>query len=240
MLNIVAYCRKDKNIVLHECDDKIGVIVLIHGSGSNNKEWFVPKKLIKKYLSNYIIYAINLHDYYRPGSMPDKSITEFTDVARQQLKDIYERHDMSITLIGHSMGGLVSLELLDRIQIVEDVDNDKVIKNIITISSPIKGAPLLTKTFFSKILNTFRHQEMTPKSEYLINLHNIVRSSKLNTNPNRILTIGSTKDIHVPNDYASLENINSDHMVVEYGHGSIVDNHEIWINISQWLANKFE
>ncbi len=80
------------------------------------------------------------------------------------------------------------------------VDNkyDYNIMAIVTISSPLQGAPLLN-TNIKKILNTRRHKQMTPGSKYLSKF----KEKILNTNV-PYLSIGSEQDIHVPDSHAKL------------------------------------
>lgn len=213
-------------------------IILIHGSGANNCEWKVCRHLIKKYLTNHPIYAINLSDSYMPGKMPNCEIEEYMNIAAIHLKEIYEVHRQPAILIGHSMGGLVAINLLDLYS--------EYIYTIITISSPLQGAPLLNYAPFKYILNTKRHKQMIPNSTYLQRLYEIIMA-----NNKKILSIGSLHDIHVPNDYARIpvdlcstigsplnhiRNTKYEHYTMsKYGHGSIVNNHEVWDTIKRWI-----
>ena len=237
ILSLSKFIFKDE-IILNKGD--LQPIILIHGSGANNCEWKVCKHIIKKYLANHPIYAINLSNCYMPGKMANCEIEEYMDLAANHLKEIYDAHRQPAILIGHSMGGLVAINLLDLYS--------EYIHTIVTISTPLQGAPLLNYSPFKYILNTKRHKQMTPNSAYLQRLYEIIM-----TNNKNILSIGSLHDIHVPNEYARfpvdlyepLNNIKNNtkntkyehHTMSKYGHGSIVNNHEIWDVIRTWIKN---
>lgn len=203
-------------------------ILLIHGSGASHAEWLVCKKYITKALHKHDIYAFSMTNNRVPSKMDNHVIEEFTNRTIPNLEKIYHKYNKSVILIGHSMGGLVAVDLLR--------EYSDMIKSIITISSPLQGAPLLTKFPFNKLCNSNRHKQMTPESIFIKKMHNLAMNTSV-----KILCYGSANDIHVPSAYAQfpvdiMHNKKYDKMVISgYGHGSIIDNGEIWNNIMLWL-----
>lgn len=97
-----------------------------------------------------------------------------------------------IVLCGMSMGGLIASVCAEKLS----AENHVKVEMIITISSPLQGAPLLT-TCLNRIFRTKRHQQMTPNSEFLLQLNRQLAQSSIS-----ILTFGSESDIHVPSEFA--------------------------------------
>lgn len=227
LTNLYAYFYDDKEILLQNGDDN--PILLIHGGGNCNKQWFVCKKIIKKYLPNNSIYAIDL--YQNNPINKEQNINEFTQIAKKDLENIYRKYNKPVIIIGHSMGGLIALQLLDT--------NDDMIKTVISIGAPIQGAPLLKTNLISKFFNEKHHIDMVPNSYYLNELYKIILKTKKS-----ILTIGSVNDFHAPDEYAripvdiviAMRNPKLSHVTLkDYGHGSIINNDETWYFVSLWL-----
>lgn len=170
----------------YSLDDTKPNILLIHGSGNNERQFVLAKGWLG---SCYNIHTINL------GS-EDRTIEEY---AQDVSNLIEERQLKSLTLLGISMGGLVSSYY------VENLKPDNVVVNkIITIGTPFQGSPLLyvsraipwIRMFFSK-----RYHQMTPESVFLNYLNYQVEIST-----HEYLTIGSSSDIHVPDAYSEPSN----------------------------------
>ena len=183
-----------------------------------------------------------------------------------------EQERKQVCLIGHSMGGLIasyyaknlasnlninssinsSIDSSINSSINSSIDsnlnhnlNRNITVNVFSISSPYGGAPLLNYKIFKTILNTTRHKQMTPKSEFLTNLTSDIKEqysidSKKRIVNCRTITFGSEQDIHVPDSYAKSSDANYTHITCNgYGHFSIVSAEKIWKAISNLLTREF-
>lgn len=129
-----------------------------------------------------------------------------------------------IILIGHSMGGLVAAYYASTINKDPNINI-----TVVAISSPFQGAPLLRKKIISSILATNRHRQMTPRSQFLDDLHTSCNQKNIS-----VLTFGSDQDIHVPNDSAKINDFNH-YKTNGYGHFSIVSCEQIWQQIREYV-----
>lgn len=201
-------------------DSLLNPIILIHGSGGNNLEWLACTKYRNTWLKNPT-YAFTFN--YNKICTDNHDIEYYVNIMEKHLLDVYNLHEKPVILIGHSMGGLIAFNLIER--------HANKIDRIVAISSPIQGAPALNYTLLKKIFNTKRHKQMTSESDYLYKIHNLIlRFDK------PILAIGSPHDLHVPEVYAYYDAANITlNKILGYGHFSIIQNHEIWRNICVWL-----
>ncbi|CAD7696868.1 unnamed protein product, partial [Ostreobium quekettii] len=70
--------------------------------------------------------------------------TTFVVRCLKWLQSRYTSHSMGITIVGHSMGGLVALAALSNAIKYLDIDRDAV-GLVITLASPHSRAPLMTQ-----------------------------------------------------------------------------------------------
>jgi pimeloyl-ACP methyl ester carboxylesterase len=229
-------------------------IILIHGSAGSQIEWTGAINHIKKYLLDNPIYAFSLDldfneisnkQYLNESSLLnsylqykyytynlDHSVEHYVDVLSKRINYVYAKHNKKIILIGHSIGGIVANEY-----IIKHAPIKNLIAGIVTVASPLQGAPLLKYT--NKILNTKRHLYMTPGSIQLNGLYDNLKNV-ISLHPR--LTIGSHQDIVVPNMYSrypvdiiGLNNIK--HITYSnYGHSTLLLNEDVWLQIATWIV----
>lgn len=210
-----------KPLIWHQ-DSLLNPVMLIHGSGGNNLEWLACSKYRNKWIKNPT-YAFS----FNHNRLCDDNhyIEHYVKITEKHLLDVYNLHEKPVILIGHSMGGLIAFNLIER--------HANKIDRIVSISSPIQGAPALDYTIIKKIFNTKRHKQMTSESEYLYKIHNMIKNFN-----KPILAIGSPHDFHVPEMYAYFDSANVTlNKILGYGHFSIINNDEIWRNICVWLMD---
>jgi len=253
--NLMGLIRFNKPIHINELGHK-NPIILVHGSGGNQSEWLYALPYINKHLWMHPTYAFTMDlefdektnkQYIRDiphdlsfGALKmkkhshkiDNPIEHYVDKLANAVRYVHRAHNKNVILIGHSMGGLIANKLAVG-------DYGKYIDSVMCISSPLQGAPLLKYNIMKKILNTRRHKQMTPNSEFLECLYDSIKNNPARHNR---LTFGSNQDIHVPNDYAQLPvdvratTASVDHIDIHgYGHFSIVSAERIWKNIARWL-----
>lgn len=213
-------------------------IVLVHGSSGNQMEWIEAEPFFQTLLKDHPIYAFTLDlvslkgspmVYKKPKSFfPNKeakyndwSIGEYVNRLDRCIKHVLRENSCDkVILIGHSMGGLVALAY--ETQLPERVDK------IVTITTPIQGAPLLKNPLIKKILHYKRHVQMTPDSGFLSVLID-------EANTNKVQTFGSPNDFHVPAEYAHFPTERNGRDIPGYGHFSIVSSPQLWEQVKNFL-----
>jgi len=270
-LTITNQASLRKPIILNEGAKKTPII-LVHGSGGTQLEWIESIPYIEKHLPDHPIYAFSL-DYMfdvqteqQTSALRIHSIEQYAERLSRCINWVLnrtyynEQERKQICLIGHSMGGLIASyyaknlagNLNNNMVVNSSLNNNlnsnlnnSITVNVFSISSPYGGAPLLNYKIFKKILNTTRHKQMTPKSEFLTNLTSDIkeqcRTDSMNLFANsvscRTITFGSEQDIHVPDSYAKSPNTNYTHITCNgYGHFSIVSAEKIWKAVSNSLT----
>lgn len=225
-------------------------ILLIHGSAGNQAGWSDALPWFKKYLSDHPIYAFSTDlpfdeqlciqqcNPHNIGLIGMKQLAHRNNLELHQyvgnidkyVRYIYRKHNKQVILVGHSMGGLIAHDY----SISEK--NKELIKMSVSISSPIKGSPLLEYNIIKSIMKTNRHHSMTPKSSYLVALNNRIVDR---TKHIKYLTIGSNQDIHVPDEYARFDSCcDIQHFTFnEHGHFSIATSEKVWKIISVYVKN---
>ena len=245
----------DKPWELHT-DGKSSVIILLHGSAANQNEWKESEIYLKKHFSDHPIYAfsmdlkfdvetgrqINIYGKYchslksrRVCEKRNASIDEYTHTLNDYVSFLNARYPgRDIVLIGHSMGGLVAVRYVSQLL---SYPMSAVVKKVVTIASPLQGAPLLENRLLRSLLNTNRHQDMTPKSRMLLGMHHDLVGSPRKQNL-EIRCFASQQDIHVPVEYARLDcEPNDNEVIAQYGHFSIVNSAVLWDRCAQFVKN---
>lgn len=149
----------------------------------------------KIFLNNLDIFT-RIHCIFEKTAGINNEITTLTDdLYAHIVEKLIDKTD-EFTLIGHSMGGLMAIDLIQRYPELKPHIN-----SIITIASPLKGANKLVNipSIFSKSAN-----QMKQSSEFLNNLEiNINKLEKIPT-----LHISASNDLLVPikNTYFSTTN----------------------------------
>ncbi len=194
-------------------------ILLLHGSGANEMHFLVSRSIIdtimKKEGKPYRVYSCDLSDTY----IHDKTfgIEQFTQKAYQYLSEIIKKDNLyQVTVIGHSMGGLVAGELACM---------ERRIRKVITIGTPWNGAPLLGKWVPAK-----RYEQMRTGSDYLSDLKH-----RMILNNNEVICIGSKYDYQVPEQHAFLNIPFSRKISTCYGHTMMIMMPSTWKIIFSFL-----
>lgn len=244
--------------IIINADSKSNPIILIHGSSGSQIEWAYSTEHIKKYLSDHPTYAasLDLHfdedeckQYLRPDDLLPANIgyiklkwynakldydTDYYSIKLDNIVNyLYKKYNKNIILIGHSFGGIIG----NYYSI--NGKNKECIDSVISISSPLRGAPLLENSIIKYILNTKRHKQMTPNSKFLNDLHHSIQTTN-----HKIprMTVGSNQDISVPDSHSHFpDNIST--VVPNYNkltfnghsHNSILHADTLWKNIAKWL-----
>jgi pimeloyl-ACP methyl ester carboxylesterase len=153
----------------------------------------------------------------------DSSIRDYANILHSRIWFVCRTYRCErVILFGHSMGGLVSLQLYA-------MDPD-VVEAVVTFASPVRGVPLLAHWPLTWLLDTRRHLDMRPRSTFLCNLHEQL-TSKLRK---RVLSIVSTADLHVPADRACLPGC-ARIQREEYGHMSMVTEKAAIDAVRDWM-----
>ena len=101
-------CFSDQNRLHYFIDGDGHPVVLIHGFAASNFDWvYLTPELIKK---GYQVVAPDLIGHGNSSKPKDPSCYEFSALYKNFIEWIGEFHvDQELTLIGHSMGGLIAL-----------------------------------------------------------------------------------------------------------------------------------
>ena len=189
-------------------------ILLIHGYIQNASNWiYIKRFLSQKGLGP--IYTLNLLP-------PFRSIRDFGDLVAQKAKEIAEETgSKELTLIGHSMGGLVSLWYAMKIA------SPGTVRQVITIGSPIAG------THLAKIAIGPNGREMERGSEFVQELgKELGKNSQI-----PLYHIGSKIDqITVP--YSSSitgHHPEREYLVDDLGHMTLLVSSRVARKIEEWL-----
>lgn len=157
--------------VINKKYDPNHAIVLIHGYCRSRTDWLLVKSKISKKL-NKNVFLFNL----KP---PFSTIDKITKNLNADLLKLQSKHNIKqFTLIGHSMGGLISSYY------EEFINTDKnLIKQIVTLGSPLHG------TKIACIDPSHAAQQMRINSEILKTLRN-----KIKNNINKYVFVASKVD----------------------------------------------
>lgn len=179
-------------------------ILLIHGYGMNAGCFSYLKYCLKK---NGVgpIYSINLG-----GAC--LSIDDYAKQVSAKMDQINLNHSGKVTIIGHSMGGIVAARYLANCQ-----DKDH-IEQLITLGSPLQG------TYTAYLGPGKNAHEMRPSSPFLKKLEN-----DLATNTIPITTVESQCDLIVfPNKNASFKTVQADKLKIKsMGHSNYLFSDQI-------------
>lgn len=187
-------------------------ILLVHGYLNHGSVWNFQKGFFKN-LNLGPIYTINL-------GYPFRRIEEYAEQVKVKADQIAkETGREELTLIGHSMGGLVSSWYAMQLA------SPGKVTDIITIGSPWVGTPM---AYFALGENA---KQMRPHSEFLKTL-----LSLMDKHPQiEFYHIASRSDqLVIPGDSAVLKN--HDYLIIEdIGHSSLLYSRRVAHKIAGWL-----
>lgn len=193
-------------------------IVLVHGYGQNQSDWFWFQYQLKQ-AGIGPVYTINLWNVMG-------GIETHADKLAKTMQTIQAKHpNEAITLIGHSMGGLVSgyyAEFLKK----DDVHVDK----IITLSSPFYGTRLAGLGMGLSV------EQMAPNSTFLESLRLKIDSSNI---PYYYIASQMDNTI-VPWDSALMDPLAPDaadqYVIPDQGHLRLLISRQVFEQVKGWLA----
>lgn len=189
-------------------------ILLVHGYMNFASVWLFQIRWLKS-LGLGPIYTINL-------GYPFQSIQVYAEKVKKKVLEIQEETGRKdLILIGHSMGGLVSLWYALKLKDVGSVTD------LITIASPLKGTPM---AHFGLGPNA---KEMLPNSKLI---QEIQEGIEKNENI-RLHHIATKRDqLVIPGRSALIEDHN--HFLFEdLGHASLLYSKRTSHKIYEWLRN---
>jgi hypothetical protein len=184
------------------------VTILVHGFLHNRTAWIYLRPQLESKPEVGTLFTLNL------GS-PFQSIESYAEILRRQLSEIKKMAPddlLEVNLVGHSMGGLVSLHY--AVENLEwNVQNGIQVVNIVTLASPLQGTPVAHLASWCCPCA----KEMLPGSNFLRNLHK--KANKLSVIP---FSIGCGTDFIVSPKRSFLEGSQNVHEIPYMGHMTLL------------------
>jgi triacylglycerol esterase/lipase EstA (alpha/beta hydrolase family) len=203
-------------------------LLLVHGSGVTELNFLsarnIINKLMKKTNKYYKVYACNLNEYC---ANKNEIIEDYCKKLYDKIQKIKDDNVEEITLIGHSMGGLVSAYCAENYDIP--------VKTIITIGTPWQGSPILKPLIDILWYKGKRYRQMLPGSKWLDTLHEQIKKSKIT-----YYAYGSNLDYVVPYKYSIMDsdiykNFTNKH-ISYHGHVMLILSGKTWREIFDVLS----
>jgi len=154
LVGLLIY-RKDLSLNTDIASDT--AIILIHGFGRNQMDWYWMRHIFK----GAPLYTVTLHPAY--GTLQQLA-SNLNECINKKINS--EAKYKKLYLVGHSMGGLVASYF------AEHLDTANLTKKIITLGSPFYGTKLAVIGVGANL------EQMQPETKFLIQLrHDIANSS---------------------------------------------------------------
>lgn len=198
-------------------------ILLLHGSGYNEMQWLFARLYFRTYLKQYSVFSLNMEasHFFKDSKIGIDEIS--STIVRRKIEEIRKiTNSNHVTLIGHSMGGIIAGYYAEHIAPLDNI----VVDNVITICSPWGGVPLLDKIN----RRAFRYKQMKIDSEFR---EDLVR--KIHSSSNIYHTIGSHSDFIVPHTHSHLFGAKSRKDFGYFGHYSIIIHPGVWNHVFSLL-----
>ena len=197
-------------------------ILLLHGSGFNRAEWF----LSNYYLRDYNVFSINY-----AGLLSNNDCDGVDDYAKGKVRDeILAIKKLTgsnnISILGHSMGGLIASYYNENSALTDGVFVDK----IISISTPWYGSSFIDKCG----LKSKRYKQMSVNSSFLIELRSSIEKNKLMGRLTEYYCVGSESDFIVGHNSALLED-RCKYVTKYVGHYGVIASPCVWRMVLKWL-----
>ncbi len=187
-------------------------ILLVHGYLHGGFVWYYLKKRLAR-MGYGPIYTINL-------GHPFSSIRDYAHLLEKKIRQIeLETGSIELTLIGHSMGGLVSAYYALKLARPGSV------RKIITIASPLQGTPI------AKIGVGRCAREMEHRSTLVQELDAAIESSDI---PFYHMAT-KTDQIVLPYTSCLRGSPESQYVVEDIGHASLLFSGRVATKLSEWL-----
>jgi len=201
------------------------LILLVHGFLHNSSAW-LPLRLRLKKRNFFNVFTVDL------GTIPIKSIEGYAKALQKRVREIKKTTQRSdITLIGHSMGGVVSAYYALYLAKGDNIW----VTNVITLNSPLQG----TKMHVFAPGRCVR--QMGYRTEFIRNLSKKIKESKTT----QFFHIASLADMVVRPYYSAL-NLDNDFRNVDptryyiapnLGHAGVLYSSQISKIIVNYLIN---
>ena len=188
------------------------VVVLIHGFGRSQVDWL----WFKRHLGHSKVYVVNL----RPSAAPIEEISSNLELDLQQI--IKANNNPTLSLIGHSMGGIVACYY------AAELDTQRHVKQIITLGSPLHGTKLAVAASGANMI------QIRPQSAFLATLRTAIVHSKLT-----IFNIATkTDNLVFPWTSPLLESTQTENTLIleSESHLGLIHNSQVIQQIKQWLS----
>lgn len=195
------------------------VILLVHGFLHNRTAWYYIEPRLKSQPDLGPVFTLNL-------GHPFQSIEKYTQKLRTNIAEVQkmaDHSDIEFYLIGHSMGGLVSINYAANYAQADHIT----IPKVVTIASPIQGTPFAN---VSKLLCPCGY-EMLPNSDFLWRLQKNVESLK----STQFFHIGGGRDLIVSKDHTFFKGGSNHYEPSSLGHISVLNSPEVTDCIIQFL-----
>lgn len=187
--------------------------ILVHGFLHNRSAWIYLRSQLESKPEVGTLFTLNL------GS-PFRSIENYAEVLRKQVDEIKQmapNEPLEINLVGHSMGGLVSVYYAVE-NLEKNLQNGIQVVKIVTLASPLQG----TSTAYLASWCCPCVKEMLPGSRFLRNLQRNIR--KLKEMP---FSIGCGLDIFVSPKRSFFEGSQNVHEIPYMGHVTLLYSKEV-------------
>jgi pimeloyl-ACP methyl ester carboxylesterase len=177
-------------------------VLLVHGwMGTRGVLTFLEKRIKR---AGYPVFSIDL------GLLNVRDIEHSAEVVSAKVEKLSERMGFArISMLAHSMGGLIGLWALKKYNLAQFVDR------FVAVGTPFHGSHLTTTgmVIFSPLIKTL--WQMTPGSDFLRELH----QGPLPTDV-EIMSIAARNDFFVTPESAALEGANN--VLIDGGHASLI------------------
>lgn len=135
-------------------------VLLVHGYSHNSSGWTYTKARLK-HAKVGPVYTINLPKFGITGS-----IENHAQLVQNKVDAIVnETGCENVTVVGHSMGGIVSMDAATRL------DKDRRINQVITLGSPLKGTRI-ARFGFGQCTKEMHHPKKSEDNPFLADLSN--------------------------------------------------------------------
>jgi hypothetical protein len=187
-------------------------ILLVHGFLDNSSSWYWQKRRLEG--EGYKVYTVDLGSIFF-GS-PFNSVEEYAAVVQSKVKLItalhYEATDVEkkLSIVGHSMGGLVALHYTTQMAQEDGVS----VTDVITLGSPLQGTKLAS---LAACLGSKCAEQMKCGSEFLKGFNaDVVRCTRTSFH----VFVSGTDEIIVPHTNAQFKEY-APHMQTERNYGTM-------------------
>jgi pimeloyl-ACP methyl ester carboxylesterase len=204
-------------------------VLLIYGFWSTRRVFEVMEARLRK--DGYGVFSINLGGLF--DAFNTRGIDESAEKVRDKVERLYARYDLGpLSIIGHSLGGLVGRYYVKRL------GGDKRVKTLITLGTPHHGTPLAYAGVLLTGLVAQSPWQMTPMSPF-------IRRLKIGKFPEgvRLVSVFSKADRVSPFPTSLVETDQGDNLfnveVPNVGHHELLRKRSVYEVIRRELATTY-